>query len=98
MPRSRTRRHRGGGIVNWIKSAHQKMRSVNGYSRGLSAAWEKYGKIRLKSSSPYPGLINKAVALGINKIRQAGYGRSGHGLKRTGMGLRRTGMGRRLKY
>jgi len=89
MPRAGTRRNRrGGSIASWVKSAHQKMRSVNGYSRGLSAAWDKYGKHKGKNLGVHSEIINKAVALGLSKLKQAGYGRSGHGLKRTGKGLR----------
>lgn len=100
MPRARTRRNRrGGSMTSWAKAAHQKMRSINGYSRGLSAAWDKYGKFKGKNLSVHTEIINRAVALGLNKLKQAGYGRSGHGLKRTGMGLKRTGMGSsRIKY
>jgi hypothetical protein len=101
MPRKRTqtkrktRRRRGSGILDWAKKAHQTIRSNNGYSKGLSLAYNKWGKsaVGQKLSKSNAALVNKGVALGLAKLRQSGYG-----LSRAGNGLRRSGMGARLKY
>jgi hypothetical protein len=101
MPKRRTtkKRSRGGSIGAWAKKAHGFMRSKNLYSRGLSAAYDKYGKSFVsRKAGKHSDLVNKGVALALTKLRQKGYGRGG-GLRRTGNGLRLAGgSSTRLKY
>jgi hypothetical protein len=96
MPKRRTKKkcgcRRGGSIGKWIGSAHKKLRSVNAYSRGLSAGYNKYGhNLVKKHSGRYAPIIDRGVALGLAKLKQAGYG-----LKLAGAG--RHGGLRRMKY
>ena len=57
------------------KNAHKKLRSVNAYSRGLSAGYNKYGKNLVKKhAGKYSPLIDRGVKLGLAKLKQAGYG------------------------
>jgi hypothetical protein len=97
MPKRRTtkkRSRRGAGIKDWVLKAHNLMRSKNGYSRGLSAAYNKYGKpLVAKKLGKHAGIVNKGVSIALNKLRQSGYG-----LRRTGNGLRLAGGSSRLKY
>lgn len=106
MPRKRTSRkrkcRRGAGIRDWIRKGHNMIRSKNGYSRGLSYAYQKYGKkyVGSKLSKSNSKLVDAGVQAGLKALKQRGYGlrRSGMGLRRSGMGLRRAGEGRRMKY
>ena len=106
MPRKRSQskrktHRRGSGIMDWIRKGHQTMRKNNMYSKGLSYAYDKYGKQKVGQtlSKSNAALVNRGVSLGLAKLRQQGYGlsRAGNGLRRTGNGLRRTGMGSRMK-
>jgi hypothetical protein len=100
MPRAkkRTTRRRGGSIKQWALRAHNKMRSINGYSRGLSHAYNRFGKSQVSKLGKHAGLVNKGVEIALAKLKQSGYGlrRSGNGLTRSGNGLTRAGG--RLKY
>ena len=98
MPRKQTKRRtrrRGAGIKEWIKKAHNLIRTKNGYSRGLTYAYNRYGRAKVgKHLKPsHANLVDRGVRAGLQKLRQAGYG-----LRRSGNGLRRSGMGRRMKY
>ena len=103
MPRkTRTKkkgRRRGSGIQKWIKKAHDKVRSYNKYSNALKLGYNKYGKKQIdKKFGNTAPLVHKGVESGLSKLKQAGYGRCGSGIRRSGNGLRRAGMGSRLKY
>jgi hypothetical protein len=78
------------------------MRKNNGYSKGLSMAYNKYGKnlVNKKLSKSNAGMVDKGVQMALAKLKQSGYGlrRSGSGLRRTGNGLRLAGSGDRMKY
>jgi len=95
-------RRRGAGIKDWVKRAHGFIRSKNGYSRGLSHAYNKWGKplVNSKLSKSNSALVQMGVKAGLAKLKQSGYGlrRSGNGLRRAGNGLRRAGNGQRMKY
>jgi hypothetical protein len=82
---------RGGSIASWIGNAHKKIRSINGYSRGLSMGYNKYGRDLVnKNTGKYSTIINRGVELGLAKLKQSGYG-----LKLAGAGRR---YGGRMKY
>ena len=92
---------RGGSLKAWATKGHKFMRANNLYSRGLSAAYNKFGKpLVSKKAGKHSDMVNKGVEIALNKLRQSGYGlrRTGMGLRRTGMGLRLAGGGTRLKY
>ena len=96
--KTRKRSRRGGSLRAWARKAHNYVKSKNGYSRGLSAAYNKYGKnVVNKKFGKYSGVVDKGVAMALGKLKQAGYGKCGSGLRRTGHGLRLAG-GSRLKY
>jgi hypothetical protein len=92
---TKKRSRRGAGIADWAKKAHGFMRSKNLYSKGLSYAYNKFGKPFVsKKLGKHSDMVNKGVEIALNKLRQSGYG-----LRRTGMGLRLAGGSTmRLKY
>ena len=95
------KRRRGGSLGEWAKRAHAAIRSRNGYSRGLSYAYNKWGKPMLDSKAgQHSAIIDKGIQYGLDQLKQRGYGlkRSGSGLMRVGRGLRRVGRGRRMVY
>ena len=108
MPRKTKKkvRRRGSGIRDWIRKGHSKIRSYNGYSNAMKLGYNKYGKNQIdKKFGDYAPLVHKGVESGLSKLKQAGYGkcgsgirRSGNGIRRSGNGIRRSGMGSRLKY
>jgi hypothetical protein len=112
MPRKKrtTRKtsRRGGALKDWTKKAHNYIRSRNGYSKGLSYAYNRFGRPMVdKKFGQHSALVNSGVNIALGKLKQAGYGlrrtghglrRTGNGLRRTGNGLRRTGNGTRMKY
>jgi hypothetical protein len=101
MPKRKTKRksRRGGSLRDWATKAHNFMKSKNGYSRGLSHIYSKYGKsaIGKRLSTSNAGLVDKGVQMALSKLKQSGYGRCGSGLRRSGHGLRLAG-GSRMKY
>ena len=103
-PRRRTtmkKRCRGGSLVDWAKKAHSAIKIKNGYSRGLSYAYNKWGKPMLESKvGTHSAIIDKGIQYGLDQWKQRGYGlkRTGSGLMRVGRGLRRVGQGRRMMY
>jgi hypothetical protein len=85
---------RGAGIATWAKNAHGLMRKHNAYSKGLSYAYNKYGKPMVARRLPKnSAIVDRGVKMALTKLKQAGYG-----LRRSGNGLRRSGSGTRLKY
>jgi hypothetical protein len=94
-------RRRGGSLKAWATKAHALMRKNNGYSRGLSQIYSKYGKsaVGKRLSASNAGLVDKGVGMALARLKQAGYGRRcGSGLRRSGNGLRLAGSGNRMKY
>jgi hypothetical protein len=71
------------------------MRSKNGYSKGLSMAYNKYGQkaVAKRLSPSNAALVDKGVSMALSKLKQSGYG-----LRRAGMGLRLAGGSKRMKY
>ena len=103
MPRKRRttkkRSRRGGSLKSWASKAHNFMKSKNGYSKGLTMAYNKYGKPMVnKKLGKHAGMVDKGVQMALAKLKQSGYGRRGSGLRRSGNGLRLAGSGNRLKY
>lgn len=99
--RRTTKRSRRGSLRDWASKGHSYMKSNNGYSKGLSMAYNKYGKhqVNKRLSKENAGLVNKGVSMALAKLKQSGYGRlRGSGLRRSGNGLRLAGGSNRLKY
>jgi hypothetical protein len=95
---TKKRSRRGGSLKAWAMKGHKFMRSKNLYSKGLSAAYNRFGKpLVSRKAGKHAGMVNKGVEMALSKLRQSGYG-CGSGLRRTGMGLRLAGGSNRLKY
>jgi hypothetical protein len=94
------RSRRGGSLKTWAKKSHAFMRKNNGYSRGLNQIYSKYGKsaVAKRLSASNAGLVDKGVGMALARLKQAGYGKCGSGLRRSGNGLRLAGSGNRMKY
>ena len=98
MPRKTKKKKccRGRGLKDWIKSAHNSIRSSGGYTSAANHVYKNYGKDLInKKFGKFAPFVHQGVADGLAKLKQSGYGirHSGSGIRRSGMGIRRAGLG-----